>query len=60
MNIDKPIEEVIRDYPFLNYIREDKSRYKHAKDVGYIDPNDSFLIGESGGFLPPAYQGYSS
>ena len=51
MNIDKPIEEVIRDHPFLNYIREDKSRYKHAKDVGYIDPNDSFLIGESGGFL---------
>lgn len=51
MNIDKPIEEVIRDYPFLNYIREDKSRYTHAKDVGYIDPNDSFLIGDSGGFL---------
>lgn len=51
MNIDKPIEEVIRDYPFLNYIREDKSRYPHAKDVGYIDPNDSFLIGDSGGFL---------
>lgn len=51
MNIDKPIEEVIRDYPFLNYIREDKSRYIHAKDVGYIDPNDSFLIGDSGGFL---------
>lgn len=51
MNIDKPIEEVIRDYPFLNYIREDKSRYTHAKDAGYIDPNDSFLIGDSGGFL---------
>ena len=51
MNIDKPIEEVIRDYPFLNYIREDKSRYPHAKDVGYVDPNDSFLIGDSGGFL---------
>lgn len=51
MNVDKPIEEVIRDYPFLNYIREDKSRYTHAKDVGYIDPNDSFLIGDSGGFL---------
>lgn len=51
MNIDKSIEEVIRDYPFLNYIREDKSRYTHAKDVGYIDPNDSFLIGDSGGFL---------
>lgn len=51
MNVDKTVDEVIREYPFLVYLKEDKSRYKHAKDVGYIDPNDSFLIGDSGGFL---------
>lgn len=40
-------------YPFLEYILEpDKDkRYKHAKDCGYYDPHDNFLIGESGGFL---------
>ena len=38
-------------YPFLDYINEDKSKYKHAKDCGYTDPDDLFLIGESGGFL---------
>lgn len=38
-------------YPFLDYINEDKSRYKHAKDCGYIDDDDLFLIGDSGGFL---------
>ena len=38
-------------YPFLDYINEDKSRYKHAKDAGYIDDDDLFLIGDSGGFL---------
>ena len=45
------VEDYIRDYPFLNYIMEDKSRYTHAKDAGYDDPNDAFLIGDSGGFL---------
>lgn len=45
------VEEQIQNYPFLQYIREDKSRYKHAKDAGYDDPDDLFLIGESGGFL---------
>lgn len=45
------LEEYIRNYPFLQYIREDKSHYKHAKDVGYDDPDDLFLIGDSGGFL---------
>lgn len=45
------IEEYIKSYPFLNYIREDKTHYKHAKDVGYDDPDDLFLIGDSGGFL---------
>lgn len=44
-------EKYIKDYPFLQYINEDKSRYKHAKDLGYSDPDDLFLVGESGGFL---------
>lgn len=44
-------EKYIKDYPFLQYINEDKSYYKHAKDCGYNDPDDLFLIGESGGFL---------
>lgn len=40
-------------YPFLEYILEPNKgeRYKHAKDEGYYDPHDNFLIGESGGFL---------
>ena len=45
------VEDYIRDHPFLQYIREDKSRYTHAKDAGYDDPDDLFLIGDSGGFL---------
>lgn len=44
-------EQYIKEYPFLQYIHEDKSRYKHAKDCGYNDPDDLFLIGDSGGFL---------
>lgn len=39
------------DYPFLDFINEDKSYYKHAKDAGYVDDDDLFLIGDSGGFL---------
>ena len=45
------VEKIIEDYPFLNYLKEDKSHYKHAKDAGYDDPDDLFLIGDSGGFL---------
>ena len=45
------VEQYIRDYPFLQYINEDKSRYKHARDAGFDDPDDLFLIGDSGGFL---------
>lgn len=48
---ESSLEDIINNYPFLNYINEDKSRYKHAKDAGYDDPDDLFLIGESGGFL---------
>ena len=50
-NLESNVESTIKNYPFLNYINEDKSHYKHAKDVGYDDPDDLFLIGDSGGFL---------
>jgi len=49
--MDATVEKYIKDYPFLQYINEDKSHYKHAKDAGYIDDDDLFLIGDSGGFL---------
>lgn len=39
------------NYPFYDYIQEDKSRYTKAKDAGYVDDDDLFLIGDSGGFL---------
>ena len=52
------VEEYIKSYPFLQYINEDKSRYKHAKDEGYYDPDDLFLIGDSGGFLLNIRAGY--
>lgn len=48
------------EYPsdFIEYIREDKSKYKKARDcinpltgVNYVDPDNEFLIGESGGIL---------
>lgn len=45
------VEETINTYPFLKYINEDKSHYVHAKDKGFNDPDDLFLIGDSGGFL---------
>ena len=45
------VEKFIEEYDFLNYIKEDKSHYAHAKDAGWDDPYDLFLIGESGGFL---------
>jgi hypothetical protein len=38
-------------YPFLEFINEDKSRYKTASEAGYYDPHNNFLIGDSGGFL---------
>lgn len=41
----------VDSYPFYKFVNEDKGRYKHAKDCGYVDPDDSFLIGDSGGFL---------
>ena len=50
-NLESNVESTIKNYPFLNYINEDKLHYKHAKDAGYDDPDDLFLIGDSGGFL---------
>jgi hypothetical protein len=53
-------KEFVFDYPsaFINFINEDKSQYKRAKDCinpltgkKYIDPNDEFLVGKSGGIL---------
>lgn len=43
----------MNEYPFLNYIEEkDKLKhYKKASELGYYDPYDYFLVGESGGFL---------
>ena len=49
--MNESINDYIRNYPFLQYLKEDKSRYTHAKDAGYDDPDDLFLIGDSGGFL---------
>jgi len=49
--LETNVEDTIKNYPFLNYINEDKFNYKHAKDAGYDDPDDLFLIGDSGGFL---------
>lgn len=46
------------NYPFLDYINEDKSKYPTASSMGYIDPDDDFLIGESGGFLLNIRKGY--
>lgn len=40
-----------KQYPFLEFLLEDKSRYKTASEVGYVDKNNLFLIGDSGGFL---------
>ena len=40
-----------KEYPFLEYLKEDKSRYKTATEAGYYDPYNYFLIGDSGGFL---------
>ena len=48
----------VTGYPFLDYINEDKSQYKHAKDAGFVDDDDLFLIGDSGGFLMNIRPGY--
>lgn len=45
------VEDFIKNYPFLNYIKEDKAHYKTATAAGYDDPDNLFLVGDSGGFL---------
>ena len=37
--------------PFIDYSFEDKTGYKSASSAGYIDKDDDYLIGNSGGFL---------
>lgn len=39
------------EYPFLQFINEDKTKYPLAKDMGYFDPYEHFRIGDSGGFI---------
>lgn len=39
------------EYEFFNYIAEDKSIYPSAESKGFIDKDNDFLVGESGGFL---------
>lgn len=51
LKIESSLEEIIRTYPFLNYIKENKSHYKTATEAGYDDPDNLFLVGDSGGFL---------
>lgn len=51
LKLENNVEEIIKTYPFLNYINEDKSHYKTATEAGYNDPDNLFLIGDSGGFL---------
>ena len=51
VKIENNVEEVIRTYPFLNFLNEDKSNYKTATEAGYDDPDNLLLIGDSGGFL---------
>lgn len=49
--IEESYPIIKESYPFLDYINEDKRRYKTASEAGFCDPDNDFLIGESGGFL---------
>ena len=51
MTEEHSVERYIEEYPFLQYIREDKSHYRRAKDLGYKDPNDLFMVDENNYFL---------
>lgn len=37
--------------PYIDYVYEDKTRYPNATNAGYIDIDNDYLIGDSGGFL---------
>ena len=50
VKLEDNVEDIIKNYSFLNYINEDKSHYKTATEAGYDDPDNLFLIGDSGGF----------
>jgi len=39
------------EYDLFRYLAEDKSVYPSARDKGYVDTDNDFLVGESGGFL---------
>ena len=43
-------EEALK-HPFIDYLKEDKSHYKTARECGFIDDDDDFLVGDSGGFF---------
>lgn len=51
MSDQHSVEKYIETYPMLQYINDNTGQYKHAREAGYKDPNDLFMIGESGGFL---------
>lgn len=44
-------KEMLEECPFIQYYFEDKSHYQTATQAGYVDPDNDFLIGNSGGFL---------
>ena len=50
---DNPIirDDIKLNNPFIDYVRSDKSKYPLAKDLKYIDIDDDFRMGDSGGFL---------
>ena len=37
--------------PFIEFVKEDKSKYPAASTAGYLDLDGDFLIGDSGGIL---------
>ena len=41
-----------KDNAYVKYYLEDKSKYKTASECGFYDPDNDWLVGESGGFLP--------
>lgn len=41
----------MESYAFYEFCNEPKDKYPHAKEKGFIDEDDLFLIGDSGGFL---------
>lgn len=49
--IDTQLQEAASVHPFIDFYYEDKSKYRTAASEGYIDPDNDFLIGDSGGFL---------